>query len=481
MDGVWRGVAPFAAGEVGDVDAEGAAGDGLLAEDAREAPQGAVVNVHVQREALVEAADQTEHHHEIHAAVPLLVVGGEGLEFGPEWVGVAVAHLGGLGLVEPAVAPRGAVVHIEARRVAVVGGLGADDLVQAAVGAAAVGVELQHDALATGGSNEGGVHVAALDALGHVLEGAFVGGGQGLTERGLLGAHAHQVAQGIAAQDVKVHRHRAKAVGGVEVAVAVQVVLQAPAVFVVGGVEHHHAQVVQVGALGVGEGAKDALFDHLHDPQLLAVVAAVLQHDAMAAGLLGGLDQVNGFLVGRGDGHLAGGMQALAHGMNGHGGVPFPRGADQGHVGDFGVACRFPCAVASCEDLRCVLLELANAGLGLVDFLRVDVADRGDFGVAFADEPFEHVDEARTAVAEPNEGNAHLGDAVGGQVKYRTLEVGLGHAVLENGIEVVVGRLPLESAGGHESAQAEESAPQKFPSLHGPKLGCGTQFKAANR
>ena len=142
MDGVGRGVAPLAAGEVGDVDAEGAAGDGLLAEDAREAPQGAVVDVHVQREALVEAADQAEHHHEVHAAVALLVVGGEGLELGPERVGVAVAHLGGLGVVQPAVAPRGAVVHIETRGVAVMRGLGADDLVEAAVGAAAVGVEL---------------------------------------------------------------------------------------------------------------------------------------------------------------------------------------------------------------------------------------------------------------------------------------------------------------------------------------------------
>ena len=124
---------------------------------------------------------------------------------------------------------------------------------------------------------------------------------------------------------------------------------------------------------------------------------------------------------------------------------------------------------------------IGRCGPGPCRFSRVDVADGGDFGVAFADEPFEHVDEARTAVAEPNEGNAHLGDGVGGQVKDRTLEVGLGHAVLENGVEVVVGRLSLESAGGHESAQAEESAPQKFPSLHGPKLGCGTQFKAANR
>jgi len=182
VDGVGCCVAPFAAGEVGDVDAEGSARDRLLAQDAGEAPQDAVVNVHVQRKALVEAADQTEHHHEIHAAVALLVVGSEGLEFGPEWVGVAVAHFGGLGVVEPTVSPGGAVVHVKARRVAVVGGLGADDLVEAAVGAAAVGVELQHDAFSAGGADQGGVHVAALDALGHLLQVGFVSVGQGFAE-----------------------------------------------------------------------------------------------------------------------------------------------------------------------------------------------------------------------------------------------------------------------------------------------------------
>ena len=308
VDGVWHGVAPLAAGEVGDIDADGAAGDRFLAQDAGEAPEDAVVDVEVEREALVEASDQTEHHHEVHAAVALFVVGGEGLEFGPEWVSVAVAHFGGLGVVEPAVAPRGAVVHIETRGVAVMRGLGADDLVEAAVWAAAVGVELEHDALAPSRADEGGVHIAALDALRHVLQGSFVGVGEGFAERGLLGAHAHQVAQGVAAQDVEVHRHWAQAVGGVEVAVAVEVMFEAPAVLVVGGVEHHHAQVVQVGALGVGEAAKDALLDHLHDPKLLAVVAAVLQHDTVALGFLGDLHQVDGLLIGRGDGHFAGGV-----------------------------------------------------------------------------------------------------------------------------------------------------------------------------
>ena len=282
------------------------------------------------------------------------------------------------------------------------------------------------------------------------------------------------MAQGVAAQDVEVHRNWAQAVGGVQVAVAVQVVLQAPAVLVVGGVEHHHAQVVQIGALGVGQCAEDAFLDHLHDPELLAVVAAVLQHDAVALGLLGDLYEVNGFLVGRGDGDLAGGVQALPHGVASHGRVPFPWRADEGQVSVVGVAGGLPRVVVAGEDLRCGILELADAGLGLLDFLGVDVADGGDLGVAFADEPFEHVDEARSAVAEADEGHAHLGQGFGLEVKDGALQPGLGHAFLEEGVEVFVGGLSLESTGGHQSAQTEESTPEEFPSLHGLKIGrCG--------
>ena len=79
MDGVWCGVAPLAGREVGDVDADGAARDAFLAEDADHAPQDAIVNVEVEWQAFVEAADQAEHHDEVHAAVALLVFGRQGL------------------------------------------------------------------------------------------------------------------------------------------------------------------------------------------------------------------------------------------------------------------------------------------------------------------------------------------------------------------------------------------------------------------
>jgi len=135
------------------------------------------------------------------------------------------------------------------------------------------------------------------------------------------------------------------------------------------------------------------------------------------------------------------------------------------------VAGVFPSIVVAGEDLRRGLLKRGDAGLGLFDFGGVDVADGGDLGVAFADEPFEHVDEARAPVAEPEQGDADLGDGVGGEVKDGALQVGLGHALLEKGVEVFVGRLSLESAGGHEATQSQESTPEEFPSLHGPKLG----------
>ena len=294
--------------------------------------------------------------------------------------------------------------------------------------------------------------------------------------------------EGVAPQDVEIHGHRAEAVGGVEVAVAVEVVLQPPAVFVVGRVEHHDAQVVQVGALGMGEAAKDAFLDHLHDPQLLAVVAAVFQHDAVALGLLGNLHQVNAFLVGRGDGYLTGRVEALAHGISRHRGVPFPRCADQSEVRGFGAAGFFPSSVAASEDARGIRLEFGDALQGLLDLLRVDVADGRDFGVALADEPLEHIDEARAPIAKADEGHPDLGEGFGLKVKDGTLQPGLGHTLLEKGVEVFVGGLSLQSAGGHESAQAEESAPQKFPSLHGLKLPielqmpfCGEEDRSTRR
>ena len=246
----------------------------------------------------------------------------------------------------------------------------------------------------------------------------LVGVGEGFAQGGLPGAHADEVGEGVAAQDVEIHGHRAQAVGGVEVAVPVEVVLQPPAVLVVGRVEHHHAEVMQVGALGVGEGAEDAFLDHLHDPQLLAVVAAVLEHDAVSLGLFRGLDQVNAFLVGRGDGHFAGGVEALAHGIGRHGGVPFPRGADQGEVRDFGAAGFLPGVVAAGEDARGVCLEFGDALQGPLDLFGVDVADGGDFGVALADEPFEHVNQAAAPVAEAEEGHPDFGEGLGGEVKH---------------------------------------------------------------
>ena len=111
-------------------------------------------------------------------------------------------------------------------------------------------------------------------------------------------------------------------------------------------------------------------------------------------------------------------MEALAHGIGRHGGVPFPWGADQGEVGDLCVAGFLPGVVAAGEDARGVRLEFGDALQGPLDFLGVDVADGGDFGVALADEPFEHVDQAAAPVAEAEEGHPDFGEGLGGEVKH---------------------------------------------------------------
>ena len=351
------------------------------------------------------------------------------------------------------------------------GRFGAHDLVEAIVRASGVGIELEHDAFASDRPDERGVDIAAFHPSGHVLKGRLPRICQSLTEGGFARTHAHQMGQGVAPKDVEIHAHRSETMRGVEVAVAVQVMLEAPAVLVVGRVQHHHPQVVQVGALGVGQGAEDAFLDHVEDPQLLTVVAAVFEHDAVALRFLGHLNEVDAFLVGGGDGHFAGGVQPLPHGMGGHGGVPFPRGADQGEVREFGGAGGLPGVIASCEGLGRGGLELGNAVERPLNLVGIDVADGADLGVPLTHKPFEHVDEAAPSVAQPDEGNPHLGQGFRGQVKHRSLQLGGLNALGEfRGAQWTAG---LGSTSGHQTAQSQQSTPQEIPSLHALKVGRG--------
>ena len=91
-------------------------------------------------------------------------------------------------------------------------------------------------------------------------------------------------------------------------------------------------QRVDVGTLGVGQFAEHALAHHVQGLQLEEVVAAVLQHHAVPAGALAGLDQLPAAVQVQGRRHLDRRVLAVAHGADRHGHVPRPGRADVDQV-----------------------------------------------------------------------------------------------------------------------------------------------------
>ena len=276
--------------------------------------------------------------------------------------------------------------------------------------------------------------------------------------------------QGVPAQDVEVHADRTQPVGRVQIAVARQVVLEAPLVFVVGGVEHQGAQVVQVGTFGVGHRAEDTVLDHVEQPQFFAVVAAVFQHDAMPLRFLGYLDQFYAGLRRVSDGHFRRCVHAAAHGCDRHRRVQFPRGADQGHVRHIVRHGLHPSVRRSGEDPGHGLLEFGDLLLGAADFGRVDVADGRDFGVAFLHEPIQHVNEALASVAQSEDRNAHPRDGGDGEVKGTASEAG----GFDFGGEDFIQRSRISGSGKrtqHSSEPKQATHPKKIESAHVPKIG----------
>ena len=80
----------------------------------------------------------------------------------------------------------------------------------------------------------------------------------------------------VTAENVKVHADWTQPVCGVEVAIALEVVAQTPAVLVIRGVNHQLPEVMDVRALRMGQRTEDAFFNHLQYPQLFPVVATIL-------------------------------------------------------------------------------------------------------------------------------------------------------------------------------------------------------------
>ncbi|GBL43877.1 alpha-N-acetylgalactosaminidase [Verrucomicrobiota bacterium] len=228
--------------------------------------------------------------------------------------------------------------------------------------------------------------------------------------------------EGVAAADAQVLRHRAEAVGGVQVTVHEGVVVAAPAAFAAEAPEHVLREVVDVGALGMLEFAEEALAGHVQDEELLIAVAAVLDDRAVALGLLRGVDQFPAFVNRDGGRHLDEGVLAALHGLESHRHVPFPRSGDVDHVDVIPGDHLFPGILGVGVDDRL----LAGLGLHVVEgalgALGLEVADRHHFGEVDVDRGVD----VGHAAGEADERAAHLLQGLGLQVPDRLIAGGAG-------------------------------------------------------
>ena len=322
---------PSAPGEVGHVDGRAAVEGGALGELADRAGCREVVDVHVERKAVLEAVAEPEVHEEVHAAVSAHLLGELAGRL-PERMPVLVPDFVGLVLREPAVrALAGLGGERDAERVVVEAAHGAGEQVDAAVGPGAGDVVLDHDRLAVDGPDDGGGHVAALGVqlgLPAVLAELDV---RVEVHSDLGGRDAGEVVEAVAAVDVHRLHDRHEAVGWVGVAVVRGVPPEAPVALVsaLGGVEVVEApEVVDVRALAVHELAEDAVAHEVEREHLDVAVAAVLELHAVALRALGGLDERVALLKRHRGGHLDRDVLAMLHRVEGDLGVERPGRGD---------------------------------------------------------------------------------------------------------------------------------------------------------
>ena len=189
--------------------------------------------------------------------------------------------------------------------------------------------------------------------------------------------------------DVEIPRHRSEPVRGIKVRVRTRVPCPAPQPFVA-RFEQDLAQVVQVRGLRVQHLAEHARVHHAVHEHLGLAVAAVLEVQAMFAGLLRCVDQRPQILERRADRAFAAAVLAGVERGEHHGDVPFP---GRGRVDEVDV-------VALHEVFERVIAAAVRRGRGMAgvgDHLRGlrhlvgdDVADRDDLHVVDGEQLAEH-------------------------------------------------------------------------------------------
>ncbi len=179
-------------------------------------------------------------------------------------------------------------------------------------------------------------------------------------------------------------------------------------------------KIVDVGALGMQDLAEQPLLGHVETRQFEEVVNAVLEHHAVTARALRGVDQLPALLDVGGGGNLDGHMLAVLHGVNGQRHMVHPVGGDVDQVDIVTLAKLFVSLGAYVlvgRRLACIgqsLLALGYiVGLKIAQTFDLDPVDMG-----------ETVDGGRTAHAESDESYADHGNGIGGESEHRLLAGG---------------------------------------------------------
>ena len=339
---------PVATREVGHLHRHTAIGDGGGGQLTEAGPFGGVVDVLVKRQAMLQAVDEAIVHDEVHAAMSANFLGflfnlyRDGVEV---FFHDHVAHLGRNEAVRVEFGAFGqetggefVLQHSEAFDGVFVGkAFGAGKLIQAVVGPIGVDVMFNQESLAFLGLDHRGGHVAVGEVIdAHQFLGDFLAivGRRAHTDEGL---HA------VAAVDIEGLAEGPEAVGGVDVAGMGLVEFKTPVFVVFAPIG---LQVMDVGAFAMDEFAEHALLGHVEGGQLEEVVAAVLEHHAVALGLFGHVDELPAFFNGGGSRHFEGHVFAMLHGVGGHHDMGLPVGADVDEVDVIALAELAPAVAA---------------------------------------------------------------------------------------------------------------------------------------
>ncbi len=169
---------------------------------------------------------------------------------------------------------------------------------------------------------------------------------------------------------------RPHAVGRIDVATMCLVVFHAPVVVILGPIGF---EAMQVASLDVHQFTEDTVLRHIERCHLEEVIDAVFEHHAMELGAFCHVDHVPNLLHRQGCGHFASHVLAVLHGIEHHGSVVNPVGANVYKIDVRTFTNSLPGILAACISICFRHACCTQETLTRVGTLLMQVAERLDF------------------------------------------------------------------------------------------------------